>query len=131
MPRRWPTSSTRHDEQIGEGGGGGTAGRYAAALTALDASDASIAQMRALRDRLGRTSDVAVLTGWIDRNAAYDAALRRLYRALVAVEGPRHRPGPQARFDGEREARAQLPKDTSARGRDHVRHRPGRARTRP
>ena len=103
----------RHDEETAKAAAEGTAGRYAAALTALNASDATIAQMRALRDGLARTSDVAVLTGWIDRNAAYDAALRHLYRALVQSKGRVTDPVRKA-FDGEREARAQLPKDTGA-----------------
>ena len=103
----------RHDDETAKAAGEGTAGRYAAALTALNASDATIAEMRARRDRLARTSDVAVLTGWIDRNAAYDAALRRLYRALVESKGRVTDPV-RAAFDAEREARAQLPKDTAA-----------------
>ena len=84
---------TRHDDESALAAAEGTAGRYAAALTALDASDATVAQARAIRDRLARTTDVAVLSGWIDRNAAYDTALRRLYEALVAVQRPGHRAG--------------------------------------
>ena len=36
---------------------------------------------------LAGTTDVSTLTTWIDRNAAYDAAVRRLYDALLESKG--------------------------------------------
>ncbi len=104
---------TRHDEETASAAAEGTAGRYQAALDRLAASDATIAQARALRDRLAKTSDVATLTTWIDRNADYDAALRHLYRALIESKGRVTDPVRKA-FDGERAARALLPRDTQA-----------------
>jgi hypothetical protein len=100
-----------HDTQTTDAAKEGTAGRYKAALDALDESDATIARARALRDTLGKTSDVTTLTSWIDRNAAYDAALRDLYSALIASKG-RVTPPVAKAFDAERAARAQLPADT-------------------
>ena len=44
----------------------------------LDKADAALARSRVLRDRLANTTDVTILTRWIDRNAAYDAAVRKL-----------------------------------------------------
>jgi hypothetical protein len=100
-----------HDTQTANAAQEGTAGHYKAALDALDASDATVARARTLRDSLARTSDVTTLTSWIDRNAAYDAALRQLYQALIASNGRVTEPVRKA-FDAEREARAQLPADS-------------------
>jgi hypothetical protein len=103
----------RHDQETASAAAEGTAGRYQGALDRLAASDATIVQARALRDRLAKTTDVTTLTTWIDRNADYDAALRRLYRALIESKGRVTDPVRKA-FDDERAARAQLPKDTQA-----------------
>ena len=62
-----------------------------------------MAQSRAFRDTLANTVDVSTLTDWLDVNSAYDAALRRLYQALVdskgrvTERGPRPRSTPRAR----------------------------------
>ena len=48
---------------------------------------------------------------WIDRNAAYDAALRRLYEALLDSKG-QVTDHVRAAFDGEQAARRELPPDT-------------------
>jgi hypothetical protein len=100
-----------HDTQTANAAQEGTAGRYKAALDALDESDATIARANSLRDTLAKTSDVTTLTSWIDRNAAYDAALRQLYTALIESKG-RVTPSVSKAFDNERAARAQLPADT-------------------
>ena len=102
-----------HDPQTAAAAKEGTAGRYQQALTALDASDATIARARTLRDALAKTTDVATLTSWIDRNAAYDAALRDLYAALIQSKG-RVNPAVHKAIDAEKAARAQLPADTRA-----------------
>ncbi len=101
----------QHDTQTAGAAREGTAGRYAEALKALDDSDATIARARSLRDSLAKTSDVTTLTAWIDRNAAYDAALRTLYRSLIDSKGRVTTPVRRA-IDAERAARAQLPPDT-------------------
>ena len=50
-------------------------------------ADQAITDARTLRDTLARSVDVAVLDEWLDRNAAYDVALRDLYAALDGVGG--------------------------------------------
>jgi hypothetical protein len=100
-----------HDTQAAGAARLGTAGSYRDALRALDDADATIARARTLRDSLAKTSDVTTLTSWIDRNAAYDAALRKLYEALIESKGRVTAPVRKA-IDGERAARAQLPADT-------------------
>jgi hypothetical protein len=100
-----------HDTQTAGAAREGTAGRYREALKALDDSDATIAHARELRDALATTSDVTTLTSWIDRNAAYDAALRKLYDALIESKGRVTAPVRKA-IDAERAARGQLPADT-------------------
>jgi hypothetical protein len=107
------TLLARHDEETAAAARMGSEGRYPDALAQLDASDASIALGRSLRDQLAATTDVATLTAWLDRNAAYDAALRDLYRALIASEG-RVNAAVRKAFEREQAARAQLPGDTRA-----------------
>jgi hypothetical protein len=102
-----------HDEQTATAAAAGTKGSYREALDRLAESDATIARARTLRDGLAKTSDVSTLTTWIDRNADYDAALRRLYRALIESKGRVTAPVRQA-FDDERAARSLLPADSQA-----------------
>ncbi len=101
----------RHDQETGDATKQGAAAHYKAALVLLDKSDATIAEARALADRLGRASDVSTLDRWLDRNAAYDAAVRNLYRSLDNARG-RVTDKVRAAFEAEKDARAQLPADT-------------------
>jgi hypothetical protein len=101
-----------HDEQTAAAAKLGSEGRYRAALDALDPPDATIAASRAVRDRIAASTDVATLTEWLDRNADYDAALRRLYAALLASDG-RRTPAVDRAIEAERRARSRLPADTS------------------
>ena len=101
----------RHDEETAAAAKLGSEGRYKAALDQLEASDATVAAARELRDELAKSTDVATLTEWVDRNAAYDAALRTLYAALIRSDG-RVTPEVKKAFEGEQVARAQLPGDT-------------------
>jgi hypothetical protein len=105
------TLLVRHDTETAAAAKSGSAGKYRAALDQLAASDATIAAARDLRDTLGRTTDVTTLNEWLDRNAAYDAALRTLYAALVKSGGKVTAEVSKA-FDGEQAARAKLPGDT-------------------
>ena len=102
---------TRHDEETGAAAQDGSVGRYRQALAGLERSSATIAESRALRDRLAASTDVATLTTWIDRNAAYDEALGRLYQVLLDAEG-RVTDAVRRAYDGEQRARSQLPGDT-------------------
>jgi hypothetical protein len=100
-----------HDASTAEAASSGSAGRYEEALAALDRSDTIVAEARRLRDRVANTADVATLDEWLDRNAAYDAALRALYGALVASGGRGDQTVRDA-FAAEQAARDRLPPDT-------------------
>jgi hypothetical protein len=76
-----------HDQAVLDAAEQGRDADYAAAIETLGQADTAIADARAMRDVLVRTVDVAVLDEWLDRNAAYDAALRDLYAALDGVGG--------------------------------------------
>lgn len=100
-----------HDASTGEAAKLGGSGRYADALKRLDASDALIATARGARDKLANTVDVATLTEWVERNAAYDGALRDLYDALGRSKG-KVNDEVRAAFAAEQAARDRLPPDT-------------------
>src|SRR4029077_19452332 len=89
----------------------GKAGRFADALNQLSTSDAKLALAGLQRDAMSTTVDVSVLTSWIDRNAAYDAALRKVYTLLVASKGKVTKPVQDA-YDALKLATAALPGDT-------------------
>jgi len=74
-----------HDQQVVAAAELGRAARYEDAMIGLDAADATIVAARALRNELANTVDVGVLDEWLDRNAAYDVALRGLYAAYATV----------------------------------------------
>lgn len=101
----------RHDRETSSAAAEGSAAHYRQALTLLGSADKSIAQARSARDRLAATTDVSTLSAWIDRNAAYDTALRHLYDALLSSKG-RVTDKVRAAFAGEQAARRQLPPDT-------------------
>jgi len=104
---------SRHDKQTADAAAQGSAGHYRKALDLLDRSDAIIAQARDLTDRLAKTSDVSTLSGWVERNATYDAALRDLYQSLLNSKG-RVTDHVRRAFQVEQLARLQLPADTRA-----------------
>ena len=104
---------SRHDEETAAAAREGSAAHYRQALKLLDASDATIAKSRVLQDRLAGHTDVSTLRAWLDRNAAYDAALRTLYGALLTSKG-RVTADVRAAFAAEKTARAGLPEDTRA-----------------
>jgi hypothetical protein len=100
-----------HDASTAEAAARGRAGEYDAALIALDTSDAIIAEGRTRRDELANSVDVTTLTEWLDRNAAYDEALRALYAAL-RESGGRVNDEVRAAFEAEQATRERLPPDT-------------------
>jgi hypothetical protein len=102
---------TQHDKTTGEAVVAGREERYTDALALLDESDRLMAQSRAFRDTLSNTVDVGTLTDWLDLNAAYDAAVRRLYQALVDSKG-RVNDEVRAAFEAEGVARKRLPADS-------------------
>jgi len=102
-----------HDEIAGEAiqlGGGGS---YAEAVARLAKATAELDDARAIRDRLAATVDVATLDQWLDRNAAYDAALRDLWDALRRSRG-RVTDAVRAAAVRERAAKELLPLDARA-----------------
>jgi hypothetical protein len=100
-----------HDTSTAAAAKLGTSGRYREALARLDTSDSLMTQAGGLRDQLANTSDVTTLTEWISRNAAYDQALRNLYRSLLATGG-KVDAKVRAAFTAEQAARDRLPPDT-------------------
>ncbi len=102
---------TDHDQVAAGAAADGRAGRYEDALEKLDEADVMIEDARALRDDLAATVDVATLTTWLDLNADYDAALRRLYMAILEANG-RVNAEVRAAFDAELVARERLPENT-------------------
>jgi hypothetical protein len=101
----------RHDQETAAATQQGAAADYKAALALLDTSDATIAEARTLAERLAGTADVSTLTTWLDRNAAYDVAVRDLYRSLLDAGG-RVTGKVRAAIEAEKTARANLPADT-------------------
>jgi hypothetical protein len=84
---------------------------YEQAIETLDGASAAIADARRLRDVLANTVDVSVLDQWLDRNEAYDIALRDLYEALDGVGG-RVTDDVRDAIEAERAAKDRLPPDS-------------------
>jgi hypothetical protein len=101
----------RHDQETAAAAQQGLQQKYPQAVLLLDTSDATIRQAKAIRDRLAATSDVSTLTRWIERNEAYDAALRNLYEVLIDADGEVTKAVRDA-FADEQAARKRLPVDT-------------------
>jgi hypothetical protein len=102
-----------HDTAVLKAAGQGRDADYDNAVETLDDAEAAITEARTLRNRLAATVDVTVLDQWLDRNAAYDTALRDLYLALRDVGG-RVTDKVRDAIAAEKAAKARLPPD--ARG---------------
>jgi hypothetical protein len=100
-----------HDEAVIKAASQGRDAKYKDAIKTLDDADAALAEARTLRNKLAATVDVTVLDQWIDRNAAYDKALRGLYEALQGVGG-KVTPKVREAIDAERAAKDRLPPDS-------------------
>ena len=100
-----------HDQAVLKAAEQGRNAKYDTAAKILDDADAALVEARTLRDKLAATVDVSVLDQWIDRNAAYDKALRDLYLALRDVGG-KVTPKVRQAIDAEREAQSHLPPDS-------------------
>ncbi len=100
-----------HDDLVVRAAQRGRAARYDDAATLLDQADAAIVQARTLRDQLANTVDVTVLDQWLDRNAAYDKALRNLY-AVISKVGSRVTDAVRQAIAAEQAAKDRLPPDT-------------------
>jgi hypothetical protein len=100
-----------HDQAVLDAAEQGRDADYGAAIETLDRADAAITDARALRDALAKAVDVTVLDEWLDRNAAYDAALRELYAAIDGVGG-RVTDRVREAIAGEKAAKQRLPGDS-------------------
>lgn len=105
------TSLLDHDASTAAAAALGKAARYADALTQLDTSDAKLALAGDQRNAMSQTVDTSVLSSWIDRNATYDAALRKVYTLLVASKGKVTK-AVQDAIDAQKVALEALPGDT-------------------
>lgn len=81
------TSLADHDQYVLAAGTYGRDGAYGKALKDLAKAETALARSRLHRDRLAKTVDVSVLTSWIDRNAAFDAAVKRVWSLLRKTNG--------------------------------------------
>lgn len=102
-----------HDTYSGQAVKLGSQGQYSLAVKQLDLSDPTLTKAAGLRDSLANTVDVTTLTQWLNRNAAIDTALRRLY-TLLALTGGTVTPDVTAALTQVAAARQQLPPDTRA-----------------
>jgi hypothetical protein len=100
-----------HDLVTADAASLGRAGKYPEALEKLAESDRIIFDARTLRDSLAANVDVTTLGVWLDLNAEYDAALRRLYQAILDSGGV-VTPDVTAAYNAEATARERLPADT-------------------
>jgi hypothetical protein len=107
------TSLAAHDTETAAAGSLGRKGQYHKALARLERADRALAASRALRDRLAITTDVSILTQWIDLNATYDAALRKTWTLLSRSNGKVTK-AVRTAFEELTAAQKQLPRDSRA-----------------
>lgn len=99
-----------HDDTVLAAAAKGVKAAYADASATLDGAVLTVAEIKALRVRLIAGTDRTVLDAWVERNGAYDLALKGLYLALVASNGEVTVAVQSARRE-ERAAFDQLPPD--------------------
>ena len=102
-----------HDQVAATAIQSGGAGKYPEAIARIDEATAELAAASTIRDRLAATVDVATLDEWLDRNGAYDDALRDLWDALRRSNG-RVTTAAREAAARERAAAALLPPDARA-----------------
>lgn len=108
---RMSAALAEHDRLVVEAIQNGRLAKYAAAMKLLDQAEAQIVAARKERDGLVATVDVSVLDQWLERNQAYDVALRNLYKEISKV-GKKVTNATKAAVKAEAAARARLPPDT-------------------
>lgn len=77
----------RHDATVLEAAAKGVDHQYKVAIPILDQALLIVADIKTLRVRLIASSDPTILDEWVERNGAYDLALKALYAALVTSKG--------------------------------------------
>jgi hypothetical protein len=105
------TLLAEHDRLVTQAVDRGRAARYDDAIKKIAEAAAQLDVAKVERDQLANTVDVSTLDEWIGRNAAYDDALRDLYRVIPKV-GKKVTPKIRAAVKAEEDARARLPPDT-------------------
>ena len=110
---RLSESLAEHDRLVGEAAARGREGEYKQALVFLTDASKELTAERQMRDILANTVDVTVLDQWLERNTAYDKALRALYVALARAGG-RITDDVREERAAEQEARRRLPPDSRA-----------------
>jgi hypothetical protein len=104
------TSLADHDTQVAAAARLGRQIKYRTALDTLTKADDALTLTRKLRDKLAASTDVTILTRWIDLNATYDTALRKLWTELIKSKGKVNK-AVSAAFSDVRTAQADLPPD--------------------
>jgi len=104
---------TDHDRIMGDAIAEGRQARYNRAIELIDEAAVTLGEARRMRDQLANTVDVEVLDEWLNRNLAYEDALRDLYAALRASGGGVTREVRDA-LEAHEAARARLPPDSRA-----------------
>jgi hypothetical protein len=99
-----------HDTAVLDAAAKGRATQYETAIAILDGAILTVAEVKSRRARLIAGTERTVLDEWIERNGAYDAALRALYAALVVSNGEKT-VEVQSAYREERAALEQLPPD--------------------
>ena len=84
-----PSLIAKHDATVLEAAAKGVAQKYKEAIPILDQALLTVADVKTLRVRLIPGSEQTVLDEWIERDATYDTALKKLYAALVKSKGKR------------------------------------------
>jgi hypothetical protein len=100
-----------HDTTVFEAAGKGVAAHYKEAIAIIGDALLVIEDIQKLRIRLIASSEPTVLDEWIQRNTAYDIALKNLYAALVKAHGDPLDIRVQSAYREEQLARADLPPD--------------------
>lgn len=77
----------QHDTTVLQAAAKGVAEQYKDAIPILDQALLTVADIKTLRTRLIADTGPTVLDEWIERDAGYDSALRKLYAALVTSKG--------------------------------------------
>jgi hypothetical protein len=77
----------KHDATVLEAAAKGVAHKYKEAIPILDRALLIVADVKTLRVRLIPGTEQTVLDEWIERDANYDTALKKLYAALVKSKG--------------------------------------------
>ena len=104
------TLIAEHDEIVLEAAALGRTRKYAEAATTLDQAILAVVNVQDQRTKLIAGNETTVLDEWIQRNGAYDQALKALYVALDQSGGKITAKVQLARRD-ERDAFEQLPPD--------------------